>query len=34
MRFNIVDRILMHIFKKYSMKIYKRGLADGFNWKG
>ena len=29
---NIIDKILVHIFKKYSAKIYQQGLKDGFNW--
>ena len=30
---NFGDKILFYIFKKYSIKIYKKGLKDGFNWK-
>jgi hypothetical protein len=33
-KFNILDEILLHIFKRYSYKIYKCGMQDGFNWNG
>lgn len=33
MKLNIIDEILLHIFKKYSKKVYKIGLQNGFNWK-
>lgn len=33
MRLNIVDKILYHILKRYSRKIYRMGVIDGFNWK-
>lgn len=32
MRINIIDKILMHIFKKYTYKIYSLGVQYGFNW--
>lgn len=32
MEFNIVDRMLIHIFKNHTYKVYKMGLQDGFNW--
>ncbi len=32
MRINILDKILMCIFKKYTYKIYTLGVKDGFNW--
>ncbi len=32
MKLNILDRILLHIFKRYSYKIYKYGIQDGFYW--
>lgn len=32
MKLNILDRILLHIFKKYSYKIYRCGVQDEFNW--
>lgn len=32
MELNILDIILLHIFKKYSYKIYKLGVKDSFNW--
>ena len=34
MKLNILDRILLHIFKRYSYKIYKYGIQDGFYWNG
>lgn len=33
MRMNVFDRILSHIFKRYTYKIYKKGIIDGLNWK-
>ena len=27
------DRIIMHIFKNYTLKIYKMGVQYGYNWK-
>lgn len=30
---NIADRILSIVFRKYTYKIYRQGLKDGFNWK-
>lgn len=32
MHLNIIDRILMHIFRKYTYKIYDMGVKEGFNW--
>lgn len=32
MELNLFDKILYHIFKSYSDKIYKAGVVDGFNW--
>ncbi|MCI8636866.1 MAG: hypothetical protein HFJ36_03275 [Clostridia bacterium] len=32
MEFNILDKVLLHIFKRYSNKIYRRGIQDEFNW--
>ncbi|MCI9000060.1 MAG: hypothetical protein HFJ26_03840 [Clostridia bacterium] len=32
MGLNILDRILLHIFKRYSYKIYRCGIQDEFNW--
>lgn len=32
MELNILDIILLDIFKKYSYKIYKLGVKDSFNW--
>lgn len=26
------DIILMHCFKKYTLRVYRLGLQDGFNW--
>ncbi len=31
-KLNIFDKILKNIFKRYSEKIYRQGLRDGFNW--
>ena len=28
---NLFDKILLHIFKRYSNKIYKKGVQDEFN---
>lgn len=33
LKLNILDKILLHIFKRYSYKIYRLGVRDGFNWK-
>lgn len=30
---NMFDKILSMVFKKYTIKIYKKGVRDGFNWK-
>lgn len=30
--FNICDIILMHCFKRYTNKVYRAGVQDGFNW--
>ena len=32
MSINIIDKTLMHIFKRYTYKIYSLGAKDGFNW--
>ncbi len=32
MRMNIFDKILFCIFKRYTIKIYKKGIIDSFNW--
>lgn len=32
MKLNMLDRILLHIFKGYSCKLYRNGIQDGFNW--
>lgn len=32
MKFNLLDRILFHLFKNYTYKIYKIGMKDGFLW--
>lgn len=29
---NFYDRIIMKVFKRYTLKIYKLGLNDAFNW--
>lgn len=31
-KFNIFDKILKKIFIKYTEKIYRNGVIDGFNW--
>ena len=28
---NLFDKILLHIFKRYSKKIYKKDVQDEFN---
>ena len=30
---NIFDKLLSYIFKTYTNKVYRKGIADGFNWK-
>lgn len=30
---NIIDKILSKIFYRYTEKIYRRGVIDGFNWR-
>ena len=32
MEFNLFDKILMYIFKKYTFKIYRNGVIFGYNW--
>lgn len=32
MRINIFDKILSHILKRYTEKIYKIGMIDYYNW--
>ena len=27
---NLFDKILLHIFKRYSMRIYQKGFDDGY----
>lgn len=34
MELNMLDKILSHLFKRYTYKIYRRGVQDGFNWNG
>ncbi len=29
---NIFDKILKVIFAKYTEKVYRQGIKDGFNW--
>ncbi len=31
-KLNFKEKILLIIFKKYVLKIYKTGLMKGFNW--
>lgn len=33
MKMNIFDKVLCCIFKRYTIKIYRKGIIDGFNWK-
>ena len=30
---NILDKLLCHICKRFTYKIYRKGLFDGFNYK-
>lgn len=30
--FNIFDKILQRIFVRYTEKVYRQGIKDGFNW--
>ena len=30
---NLLDKMLLHIFKRYTYKVYRKGVIDGFNWK-
>lgn len=30
---NLKDKILLHFFKDYTYKIYKKGIKKGFYWK-
>ncbi len=32
MKLNIIDKILIFTFRKYTYKIYCIGLSDGFEW--
>lgn len=34
MELNLFEHLLTHILKKYTYKIYKQGVMDGFNWRG
>ncbi len=29
---NMFDKILRRIFAKYTEKVYRQGIKDGFNW--
>nr|DAN72350.1 MAG TPA: hypothetical protein [Caudoviricetes sp.] len=29
---NLLDIILLHIFPKYTYKVYRKGVMDEFNW--
>lgn len=33
MELNLFEKILSKLFRKYTYKIYTRGVKDGFNWK-
>lgn len=30
---NIIDKILSKVFYKYTERIYRKGVKDGFNWR-
>lgn len=30
---NIFDRMLSNVFSRYTNKIYRLGVMEGFNWK-
>ena len=29
---NILDKLLSKILKRYTYKIYSKGIVDGYNW--
>ena len=29
---NILDKLLSKILKRYTYKIYRKGIVDGYNW--
>lgn len=29
---NMFEKIICYIFKRYTNKIYKQGVIDGYNW--
>lgn len=29
---NMFDKILQRVFVKYTEKVYRQGIKDGFNW--
>lgn len=33
MELNFIEKVLSIILKKYTIKIYIKGIIDGFNWK-
>lgn len=33
MRLNFIEKLLSIILRKYTKKIYIKGIIDGFNWK-
>lgn len=30
---NMFEKILTIVLKRYTYKIYRKGIVDGFNWK-
>lgn len=31
---NLFEKVLSVVLKKYTYKIYRKGVQDGYNWKG
>lgn len=34
MKLNIFEKLLTYLLKRYTYKIYRTGVIDGFNWRG
>lgn len=32
MNLNLLEKLLAHLLKRYTYKIYMSGVVDGFNW--
>ncbi len=32
-KLNAFEKVLAILFKRYTYKIYRKGVRDGFNWK-